>query len=56
VSNGAFEKPRYGQATQVPVGAIPGNGSYYYQEKHEADGRMLPHEMDARNKSMIAEM
>jgi hypothetical protein len=56
VSNGTFEQPRSGQATQVPVGTIPGNSGYYYQDKHEADGRMLPHEMDSRNKSMIAEM
>jgi len=55
VSNGAFEKPRYGQATQIPVSATPGNGSYHYQ-KPEADGRMLPHEMDSGNRSMIAEM
>jgi hypothetical protein len=49
VSRGGF-----GQASQIPPDATHGDGRYGY--KHEVEGRMLPAEMDARNKHVIAEM
>jgi hypothetical protein len=53
-SNSGSRQVYYREASQIPPGAKSGGGNY--ECRHEAEGRMLPAEMDARNKNMVAEM
>jgi len=54
LNNTGFGQAPYRQVGQFSQSARPGGGSY--QDRHEAEGRMVPAEMEPKNQAMIAEM